>query len=387
VSTDLWNLQEEGTFNPAYNPGNGQGGLQLPAHNVWADCSSHGYSPRRTIIAENSCSSCHGDLGAFTPMGAGTAAAPTSPSPNGYASNFHNAYMNDPQHCVFCHTTNGTTNGWSYNAKNWMHGIHSSGFRANPYTARGASEFFRIVYPGVLNNCEACHVPGSYDFSNGTNAAAVPNMLWDTVAAGQYGANSLTATDTVGAVANVAAPAMTAQAAQTGLALPPAGSYASPWVPVVPGSTNNYTAKVAGVTTMIFAGTATYNGVAWSGWTLPAVPSQVWSNTANPPAATAQATANAGYRLVSSPLTGACSGCHDSQTAIDHMVTVGGGVFYTPANSVPLATVGGTAGASQAGSATPVLQSNESCLVCHGPGTVADIYSVHMNFPGANAAN
>ena len=332
----LQNLQNEGTPSFAWTAAtsftnNGTGGLLLPAVTVWADCSSKGYSPRRTIIAKNACNSCHGDLGAFTPNNA---------SVNGYASNFHDVYMNDPQRCVFCHTTNGTTNGWSYNAKGWVHGIHSSGFRTNPYTARGASQFFKIVYPAVLNNCEACHVPGSYDFSASANANQIPGMLWDTVAAGAFPAAS-----------NVAAPTMTAQAAITGLTLPATGNYASPWVTIG----------------------ATY-GAAANGWTLPTTASATWT----PAAPTAG-------RLVSSPMTASCSGCHDSQAAISHMVNTGNGVFYQAASSVPLAPLGGNSSTTPNGGST--LQTQENCMVCHGQGTAGDIHAVHMNFAGANQAN
>jgi mono/diheme cytochrome c family protein len=63
--------------------------------------------------------------------------------------------------------------------------------------------------------------------------------------------------------------------------------------------------------------------------------------------------------LVLSPITGACSACHDSGVAIDHM-KANGGQFYTPR-----ATVLGL-GASR-----------EQCLICHGPGRVAAIGVVH----------
>ena len=49
--------------------------------------------------------------------------------------------------------------------------------------------------------------------------------------------------------------------------------------------------------------------------------------------------------------------------------------------------MGEGAGTSQSGSTYPSLQSQETCLVCHGPGGAADIYAVHMNFSGANPGN
>jgi OmcA/MtrC family decaheme c-type cytochrome len=253
---------------------------------------------------------------------------------NGYANQFHNAYMNDPQSCIFCHTTSGQTDGWNYNIKNWVHGIHSSGFRNNPYTAHNTSQFWRIKYPAILNNCEACHVPGSYDFSNSTNANQIPSMLWDTEASGTVSA-ALQAAPAPGP-AQYTLPQVTA----------PAKAYAAPFV--TPGST--YGTSFGGA------------------WALPLTASQTYTNT---PAAAGT--------LVTSPLTAACSGCHDSPTAIYHMAGgiggtvgggVGGGVFYGPRPAV------GT-----------VPANTESCLVCHGQGTIADIYTVHLNFAGANPVN
>jgi OmcA/MtrC family decaheme c-type cytochrome len=60
--------------------------------------------------------------------------------------------------------------------------------------------------------------------------------------------------------------------------------------------------------------------------------------------------------LVNSPITAACSACHDSTTAIGHMKQMGG-TFY--------------------GTRAAALAQTESCMMCHGPGTVAAIAAVH----------
>jgi OmcA/MtrC family decaheme c-type cytochrome len=52
--------------------------------------------------------------------------------------------------------------------------------------------------------------------------------------------------------------------------------------------------------------------------------------------------------IVITPKAASCSSCHDSTTAINHMVGVGGAAFGT---------------ASQAAS----LQTTESCVDCHAP--------------------
>ncbi|MFL5457416.1 MAG: multiheme c-type cytochrome, partial [Myxococcales bacterium] len=61
---------------------------------------------------------------------------------------------------------------------------------------------------------------------------------------------------------------------------------------------------------------------------------------------------------VTTPIMAACSACHDSVPAIDHMET-NGGQFWVPRSSVPANTQG------------------EQCLVCHGPNRIAAIATVH----------
>ena len=73
-----------------------------------------------------------------------------------------------------------------------------------------------------------------------------------------------------------------------------------------------------------------------------------------------------GNNLVLSPITGACSSCHDTPLAINHM-KLNGGLFYATRASV-LPT----------GSTTPPVQT-EQCLICHGPGRVAAIGEVHQH--------
>ena len=48
--------------------------------------------------------------------------------------------------------------------------------------------FFEIGYPGILNDCATCHLPGTFDFS-ATPAAALGNRLLRTVATGTFGAS------------------------------------------------------------------------------------------------------------------------------------------------------------------------------------------------------
>jgi hypothetical protein len=75
---------------------------------------------------------------------------------------------------------------------------------------------------------------------------------------------------------------------------------------------------------------------------------------------TGTATQAAGTTLVISPIMTACSSCHDSPTAIDHMKG-NGGHFYEPRST-----------------ALDPAAPKEQCMMCHGPGRVAAIGAVHQ---------
>ncbi len=150
-------------------------GLVLPAQDVQMVAS--GYTARRQIVSTANCNTCHLQLGLFT------------------NSNFHAGYMNDAQGCPICHIPNLASHlydGWTASLPYWIHSIHAAAKRSVPYTEIGsaatattaADGFFNIKYPGVLKNCTTCHLPGTFDFSAPASAAALPNRLYSTVAAG-----------------------------------------------------------------------------------------------------------------------------------------------------------------------------------------------------------
>ena len=59
--------------------------------------------------------------------------------------------------------------------------------------AESATEgFWETTYPGVLNRCEMCHLPGTYDYSLTSTTSAYPNMIYSTVGQGRYNANTTT---------------------------------------------------------------------------------------------------------------------------------------------------------------------------------------------------
>jgi len=75
------------------------------------------------------------------------------------------------------------------------------------------------------------------------------------------------------------------------------------------------------------------------------------------PGASAEA---ASTTLIVTPIVAACSACHDSPAAVDHMQTNGGSFWESR----------GAATAKQQG---------EQCLICHGPNRIAAISLVHSD--------
>ena len=258
-----------------------------------------GETARRTVVDANKCNNCHGQLG-------------VSPS-------FHSGRSNNGAGCGLCHTPNNSTGhtgpaslaspdqqfggGWSVSAKNLIHGAHGNNQkREQPYTYEATAAnplgMGEILYPGVLKNCEQCHVAGSYDFSNAANAAALPNLLWTTEAK----------TD------------MTNNATTNPGNLPSRGL--SPWITTLGRGQVNYSTD----------------------------------------------------NLVSSPISSACFGCHDSKTALSHM-QLNGGALYASVSTVSTGGARPATGTTTGFSFTKV----EACMVCHAPGKVAAIKDVHMN--------
>lgn len=135
-----------------------------------------GNTARRTIVSAAKCNSCHDQLG-------------TSPE-------FHNGERNDPTACAMCHTPNeindgksATLNyGWPGATNTYIHGIHGASKRSVPFTwaawdTSAADNFSMIQYPGVLKNCEQCHLSDTVNFG-ATGTTVAPNMIYTTASAG-----------------------------------------------------------------------------------------------------------------------------------------------------------------------------------------------------------
>jgi OmcA/MtrC family decaheme c-type cytochrome len=292
-------------------PALGQGGLIPSIPDVWKSVS--GQTTRRSIVSNAKCNACHQNLDLFTEAA------------------FHAGQRNDATSCTFCHGpsfTSGHGTGWTINIKEAVHSIHAGSFRNTPYTWEN-TDYFNVGYPAILNDCEACHVPGSYDLSNTASANAVPNMLWTTLGSGAQSAG-VTLTDPTAFVQGTA--------------------YISPFITSGQNLGANFYVNLTTAPVV-----KTWNGVAGisvaSGATLQAEP-------ATP---------------VSSPITAACYSCHDSVADKAHFQQNGGYVNVT--RGTIYTSVNGAAPAASVNTTNP-----EQCLICHGPGKTADIYTSHMNF-------
>ena len=132
-----------------------------------------GYTGRRAIVSNAKCNACHEMLG-VKPY-------------------FHSGARNDAPTCQVCHTPNRANRGWAVNSSSFVHSLHASAKRSVPYTwhksvdsTTGETTWTgeHITYPGLLRNCEECHISGTYDFAATATLGALENMLYTTVASG-----------------------------------------------------------------------------------------------------------------------------------------------------------------------------------------------------------
>ncbi len=256
--------------------GRAQGGLSVPPPNVYKVAT--GFTARRPIVDNAKCNNCHGQLGV----------AP--------GESFHGGQRNDGPTCSFCHNPNRTSAGWSAGSKYFVHAIHAGRKRVTPFTWHAAEVgpgFDEVEFPGTLNTCTTCHLPGTFDFTATSSANAVANMELTTVATGKFNIDPLV------------------------------NSTFFTISPYVVG--DGVTDYGSGFSFNVGTGVTTQGGAA---------------------------------NLVLSPITGACSACHDTAIAINHM-TANGGQFYAPRSSV-------------------LAGPPEQCMICHGPGRIAAIGEVHQ---------
>jgi OmcA/MtrC family decaheme c-type cytochrome len=216
----------------------------------------------------------------------------------GVAPNFHAGQRNNGPTCSFCHNPNRTSSGWAAGSKYFIHAIHAGRKRTVNFTWHAAA-----AGPGY----DEVEFPGTL---NTCTTCHVPNTY------------DFTSATNLNAIAGMQLTTVATGKYDTNPLTNSTYYTVSPYV--VADNITDYGAGFA------------YN------------------------AATNVTTEAAGTTLVLSPITGACSACHDSSVAIDHM-KANGGQFYSLRSTV-LAV-----GAPQ-----------EQCMLCHGPGRVAAIGTVHQ---------
>jgi len=284
---------------------NKRGGLIVIAPNVTKVAT--GYTARRPIVEDARCNKCHQELGTFTEEA------------------FHGGQRNDGTTCSWCHTPNRTSSGWSADSASFVHAIHAGKKRTAPFTWHASStteSFADIGYPGVLRECETCHLPGSYDFSAATSVNALPNRLYRTVASFSTATSAFNGT---------------------------AGTQIAGCTPTPINDCLATALSVFSLSPYVAKDNTTLYGLGFS----------VAGSTGLPTNAVATT-------LVNSPVATACFSCHDSPLARAHMEVNQGSIYA--ARGTP---------ATPTAAATGALGVVETCMVCHASGRIADIKVMH----------
>ena len=308
------------------------GGLIVVAPNVQKVAAGTGgdgqpFAGRRAIVEDKRCNACHQELGTFT------------------EDAFHAGQRNDGTTCAWCHTPNRASSGWTADSVNFVHAIHAGAKRSTEYTWHAStptSSFAEVKYPGVLNFCEGCHIPGAVNFENAASEDALPNRLYRTVATGSFSGH-------VGDTFTQYSGAGCATTAQSSPATDVSVHALAPYFqPTANGtSTPNY-----GIAFSYNAGAAATNPACTPGGASYSIPAGQSTEDV--------AAANAAYQtnLVLSPITSVCFACHDTSPAMAHF-ELNGGSIYKPRSAA--------------------LNTTETCIICHGAGRIADIKEVHAH--------
>ena len=150
-------------------------------------------TPRRTVVSTEKCNACHNDLG-------------TGSGSNTLANAFHRGDRDYVEACVLCHDplrmsstvmADGSAYQESYQFKRMIHGIHGGTKRTFPFThgnkvvgafnkdctliadpsitcTAGTENFAaEVVFPGIIQNCNNCHVNDSWKSDRGTLGSVV----------------------------------------------------------------------------------------------------------------------------------------------------------------------------------------------------------------------
>jgi OmcA/MtrC family decaheme c-type cytochrome len=180
------NCQNKGASTPNCN-------LNVSAKNTFKDFAISGpVIPRRQIVASEKCNACHGTLG-------------TTSGSNTLSNAFHGGARNTVEACgATCHdigrgsttlmnadfpfpatvlggTATGYTMNESFQLKRMIHGIHGGekklknpdGTYKYPFMHGTDNITAEVSYPGILSDCNTCHVNNSYQNDRGPLGAVV----------------------------------------------------------------------------------------------------------------------------------------------------------------------------------------------------------------------
>lgn len=343
-----------------YDAATGIGGLIVAAPDVWK--VGTGYTGRRAVVETARCNNCHVQLGV----------GPT----------FHAGQRNDAPTCSFCHNPNRTSSGWSANVKDFVHSIHAGRVRTvdfNWHAISPAENYGEVEFPSNLNNCQACHAPGTNDFTIASTNAALPNMLPSTVGQGRYDVRPAYNSSYFSVSPYVVGKTSGYSPVDYGYGFATSNvGYTLPDAYSGTQGVNNCTPVTPCICTAgnpcsfsITTDTVTVQGVAANFTQKIGAATNACNSTTNCTCTTAQPctavlkTCSLGApcdaqptTLVKSPIVAACSACHDAPDAVAHM-KANGGTFYQDRATYSANT--------------------EQCLVCHGPGTIAPITLMHKN--------
>jgi OmcA/MtrC family decaheme c-type cytochrome len=275
-----------------------------------------GFTARRPIVEDARCNKCHQELGTFT------------------QDAFHAGQRNDGTTCSWCHTPNRTSSGWSADSTYFVHAIHAGAKRQNPFTWDATSptdSFANVEYPGVLKDCQTCHLPGTYDFSASASETALPNKQYRTVATGAFNGtvgSTIAIPYSFNKNTNACDPNVMPQTELGKFEL-------SPYIKAAP--------TTYGIGFSFNAGSTAAKSCDASG-----------NVVTNPPGGTVEASPDT---LVNSPVAGICFACHETSADMAHF-QLNGGSIYQPRSTA--------------------LNVTETCMICHGSGKIADIAVVHQ---------
>ena len=339
----------------------GVGGLIVPAPDVSKVAT--GFTGRRAIVDNTKCDTCHVSLGV--------------------GPDFHAGQRNDSSTCAWCHRPNQTSSGWSANAKDFIHSIHASEKRLNPFNWHAESPtegFFNVTYPAILNRCESCHLPGTFDFSLTSTTSALPNMLPSTVGQGRYDVRATSNPSGFFAIAppQYVTPNNSAFDYGFGFSTSNVNATLPDGISGTQGATSCTPEQpclctAANPCSVTISGTYPVNNVAVtftqkvSGVTNPCNASTPCTCTTAQPCTGVVATCSLtapceaqGRTLVTSPIAAACVACHDTPSAVDHMQTNGASIWEPRSTAL-------------------TKPQKEECLICHGPNRIANIALVHTD--------